>query len=97
MRLEDDSNFDLVSQALIWHLSAPDSKRATGAVKLSHTLVAAIDLCETVVRMIALATMHRFPVYIKIALLVACDDVNNCNFLPKLLIIDDLIKKVKLW
>lgn len=85
MRLEDDASFNIVSQALIWHLSAPDSKRTTDAVKLSHTLAAATGLCETAVRMLALATAHRFPAYLEIALLLACDDVNNCNFLSKYL------------
>ncbi|CAH2035435.1 unnamed protein product, partial [Iphiclides podalirius] len=81
MRLEDDFNFDLVSQALDWHLSSPNSKRPSGTVKLNHTLAAATDLCETAVRMLSLSTVHRFATFLEIALLLAYDNVDNCNSL----------------
>lgn len=80
MRTEDDDIFDLVTKALIWQLSAPDSKRGSGSARLQHILAASAKvLYQTVTRMLAIATPHRFPAYLDIVFLLACDSVENCE------------------
>lgn len=80
MRLENDSLFDLVSNAIIWQLAAPDSLRGPGAAQLRHTMAAAGSvLHQTVSRMLAVTTAHRFPTFLTIALLLACYSVENCK------------------
>ncbi|XP_068632395.1 cilia- and flagella-associated protein 69-like, partial [Battus philenor] len=81
IRIVEDDNFDVISKALIWHLSAPDSQRGQGDLRLNVTLAAATDLNETIVRMLALATCHRFPTFLELALLLACDQVDNCLYM----------------
>lgn len=80
MRLEDDDLFTLVSNALIWQLSAPDCVRGAGTAHLRHVLAAAVPvLYQTTVRMLAVANAHRFPTFLEIALLLACESVENCE------------------
>ncbi|XP_049885473.1 uncharacterized protein LOC126380249 [Pectinophora gossypiella] len=79
MRLEDDELFELVAEGLLFQLSAPDSKRGHGSAQLRHTLAAAKNvLIDTVARMIAVAKPSRYPAYLEIAFLLACDSVDNC-------------------
>lgn len=81
MRIEDDDIFDLVAKALIWQLSAPDSKRGNGAARLQHIVAASAKvLYQTVARMLAIATPHRFPAYLDIVFLLACYSVDNCKY-----------------
>lgn len=88
MRLESDLNFDLVSKGLIWQLSAPDSLRGHGTVQLRHTLAAGIPmLYQPIARMLSIVSTHRYPTFLHISLLLACDTVNNCTlFFNSLLI-----------
>lgn len=80
MRLEEDELFDLVSDAIIWHLAAPDVIRGKGTAQHRHTLAAATSvLYQTVSRMLAVTTAHRFPTFLTIALLLACESVENCK------------------
>ncbi|XP_026759124.2 uncharacterized protein LOC113518411 [Galleria mellonella] len=79
MQVPNDDVFDLVSKGLIWQLSAPDQIRGHGAAQLRHTLAAAAPvLYQTVVRMLGVSTLHRYPTYLEVALLLACDNVDNC-------------------
>lgn len=81
MRTEDDDIFDLATKALMWQLSAPDSKRGNDAAKLEHILAASAKvLYQTAARMLAIATPHRFPAYLDIVFLLACDSVDNCEY-----------------
>lgn len=80
MRLEDDHLFDLVSNATIWQLAAPDALRGPGTAQLRHTLAAAASvLHQTVSRMLAVTTAHRFSTFLTIALVLACHSVENCE------------------
>ncbi|XP_014366424.2 uncharacterized protein LOC106717203 [Papilio machaon] len=90
VRLEEDDIFDVVSKALIWHLSYPDSQRKQGHVKLSHTFAAATGLCETVVKMLSLSTTRRFPSFLETALLLACNNVDICVTMMKSNIIENI-------
>ncbi|XP_013145870.1 PREDICTED: uncharacterized protein LOC106109021 isoform X2 [Papilio polytes] len=90
VRLEEDDIFDIVSNALIWHLSYPDFLRKNGQIRQSHTFVAATGLCETVVRMLSLSTNRRFPTFLEIALLFACDNVDICVTMMRSNIIENL-------
>ncbi|XP_026313910.1 uncharacterized protein LOC113225720 [Hyposmocoma kahamanoa] len=79
MRSEDDDIFDMVSKALVWQMSAPNSKRGIGTARLQQILAASAKvLYQTSVRMLAIATPHRFPAYLDIVFLLACDSVDNC-------------------
>ncbi|XP_063893252.1 uncharacterized protein LOC135117630 [Helicoverpa armigera] len=81
IKIEDDKLFDVVSKAIIWHLSAPDDLRGPGTVALRYSLLAGAPvLRETTVRMLAVASSHRFPTFLEIALLLACDTVENCKY-----------------
>lgn len=81
MSAEDDDIFDLVANALIWQLSVPDSKRSLGSARQQHILAASAKvLYQTVARMLAIATPHRFPAYMYIVFLLACDSVDNCEY-----------------
>ncbi|KAL0902679.1 hypothetical protein ABMA27_000498 [Loxostege sticticalis] len=91
MRLEDDDLFTLVSNALIWQLSAPDCVRGAGTAHLRHVLAAAVPvLYQTTVRMLAVANAHRFPTFLEIALLLACESVENCIEMMKENIIENI-------
>lgn len=80
MVLEDDSMFDLVSKAIIWHLSTPDKLRVESAVRLSRTLNAAGPmLFEIATKMLAITSSHRFLTFQKIVLLLACYSEQNCK------------------
>lgn len=79
--MESDDLFDLVSEAIIWQLCAPDSLRGHGAAQLRHTLAAGAPvLHEAAVKMISVATTHRFPTILEIALMLACDSVESCEY-----------------
>lgn len=81
MRSEDDDIFDMVTKALIWQMSAPDSKRGKGAARLQQILASSAKvLYQTAARMLATATPHRFPVYLDIVFLLVCDSVDNCEY-----------------
>ncbi|XP_075990592.1 cilia- and flagella-associated protein 69-like isoform X2 [Anticarsia gemmatalis] len=90
MRVEEDHLFDLVSMALTWHLSAPDKARGKGALQLRHTLSAASILTQVVSRMIAIASPYKFPTFMNLALLLACDTVDNCLEMMKENIIENI-------
>lgn len=78
--MEDDGLFKIVSDAILWHLSAPDKLRGVDTLQLRHALAAAAPaLQQTTVRMIAVATSARFPTFLEIALLLACDTMDNCE------------------
>ncbi|XP_047040831.1 uncharacterized protein LOC124645124 [Helicoverpa zea] len=91
IKIEDDKLFDVVSKAIIWHLSAPDDIRGPGTVALRYSLLAGAPvLRETTVRMLAVASSHRFPTFLEIALLLACDTVENCIEMMKENIIENI-------
>ncbi|KAJ0183695.1 hypothetical protein K1T71_000118 [Dendrolimus kikuchii] len=91
MRLEDDKHFNLVSKAILWHLSAPDTARGHGAAQLRHTLAAAAPvLYQTVVRILAVTSSKRFPTFLEMALILACDTVENCIEMMKENIIENI-------
>ncbi|XP_045510297.1 uncharacterized protein LOC123705525 [Colias croceus] len=91
MQIQDDDLFDLVSKGLLWQLSAPDALRGNGAAQLRHTLSAAGPfLYVTIVRMLAISTSHRFPTFLQMALLLACDSVDNCISMMKENIIENI-------
>ncbi|XP_026500645.2 uncharacterized protein LOC113404100 [Vanessa tameamea] len=78
IRLEEDQLFDYVARGLIWQLSAGDADRDTGAAPLHVMLRAAGPALHTVVHMLALSSSHRFPAFLEIALLMACDSAEYC-------------------
>ncbi|KAJ2954493.1 hypothetical protein O0L34_g2772 [Tuta absoluta] len=79
LAMEDDDLFDLVSKGLLYQLSASDKQRGENSVRLRHSLIAARKvLYQTAARMIALAKPSRFPTFVHIALLLACDCEDNC-------------------
>ncbi|CAH1647817.1 unnamed protein product [Spodoptera littoralis] len=81
IELEDETLFDIVAAAVIWHLTAPDKMRGPGTVHLRHSLTAAAPvLRQTTVRMLAIARSHKFPIFLEIALLLAYDTAENCTF-----------------
>ncbi|KAJ8737618.1 hypothetical protein PYW08_000213 [Mythimna loreyi] len=79
IRVDQHDHFDFVSNAMLFHLSAPDSVRGPGTVHQRHTLVAAAPVLRvTIVRMVAVANNHRFPTFLDLVLLLACDTEENC-------------------
>ncbi|KAM3968388.1 uncharacterized protein ACR2FA_004032 [Aphomia sociella] len=91
MRLDDDDLFDLVSKGIIWQLSVPDLKRGNFAAQLRHTLAAAGPvLHQTIVRMLAVTNSHRYPTYLEVALILACDNVDNCIEMMKESVIENI-------
>ncbi|CAK1554778.1 unnamed protein product [Leptosia nina] len=90
-QLEDDELFDIVSRALIWQLSAPDTARGRGAAHLRHNLAAAVYLHQTIVRMLALSTSHRYPTFQQVALLLALYSSDNCLEMVKENIIENVM------
>ncbi|CAG9782044.1 unnamed protein product [Diatraea saccharalis] len=89
--MEDDVLFDLVSNAMIWQLSAPDSSRGPGTAHLHIVLAAAGPvLIHTAVRMLAVADSHRFPTFLEIAFLLANDNADNCIEMMKENIIENI-------
>ncbi|CAH0578431.1 unnamed protein product [Chrysodeixis includens] len=91
IRSEDEELFNIVSEALLWHLSAPDKLRGMKTLQLRHSLAAAAPaLRQTTVRMIAVATTPRFPTFLEIAFLLACDTMDNCISMMK----DNMIENI---
>ncbi|KAJ8737357.1 hypothetical protein PYW07_000628 [Mythimna separata] len=79
IRLDDRAQFDIVSNAILYHLCAPDSVRGPGTVQQRHALTAAAPVLRvTIVRMIAVANNHRFPTFLDIVLILACNTEENC-------------------
>ncbi|XP_059059905.1 uncharacterized protein LOC131853107 [Achroia grisella] len=90
-QIADEDQFDLVSKGILWQLSAPDHARGRGATQLRHTLAAAAPvLYQTIVRMLAVSTSHRYSTYLEVALLLACDNVDNCIEMMKENIIENI-------
>ncbi|CAB3259076.1 unnamed protein product [Arctia plantaginis] len=90
MSLEEDYLFDIISKAIIFHLSASDAVRGPNSVRLRHAVAAADILLEPTVRMLAIARPHRFPTYLVIALLLACHTEENCIDMMKENIIENI-------
>ncbi|KAI8430649.1 hypothetical protein MSG28_000850 [Choristoneura fumiferana] len=91
LRLEEDDLFELVSMAVRWQLSAPDSKRAAGAVQMRPALAAAAPVVsQSIVRMLAVCSAYRFPTFLDIAFFLACDSVENCVMLMKENILENI-------
>ncbi|KAF9797909.1 hypothetical protein SFRURICE_016553 [Spodoptera frugiperda] len=91
IHMDDDVLFDVVAGALIWHLSAPDKLRGQGTVQLRHTLAAAAPvLRQTTVRMMAIANSRKFPIFLEISILLACDTAENCIEMMKENILENI-------
>lgn len=95
MSLEEDCLFDIISKAIMFHLSASDAARGQNSVRLRHTIAAADILVEPTVRMLAIARPHRFPTYLIAALLLACHTEENCKLFKYIFAPTTLIRQLK--
>ncbi|XP_041986930.1 uncharacterized protein LOC121738761 [Aricia agestis] len=93
IRLEDDDLFDMVFRALIWQLTVPNSARAHG-MKLGYTLAAASPvLYQTAARMLAVASAHRFPMFLHLAFILACNSKDICVEMIKENILENVLTR----
>ncbi|XP_050360674.1 uncharacterized protein LOC126780335 [Nymphalis io] len=90
IRMEEDELFDYVARGLLWQLSAKDADRGAGAVPLQVVLHAASPALHTAVRMLALSSSHRFPVFLQITLFMACDSAAYCIEMIKENVIENI-------
>ncbi|XP_048005900.1 uncharacterized protein LOC125241447 isoform X2 [Leguminivora glycinivorella] len=82
--LEEDELFTIVSDALLWHLSAPDPRRPSNALQRRATLLAGAPvLYHAAARMLAVTDSNRFPTFLKMSLLLAAASQENCMELIK--------------
>ncbi|XP_072930307.1 cilia- and flagella-associated protein 69-like isoform X2 [Epargyreus clarus] len=90
--LEEDEHFGMVSEAIIFNLSAPDRVRGLDAAPQRYVLEAAASvLDQTIARMLAVTRSSRFPTFVILALLLASDSVDNCIKLMKENIIENIL------
>ncbi|CAH2103078.1 unnamed protein product [Euphydryas editha] len=87
---EEDEMFELVARALTWQLSAGGEARGAGTARRQLVLGAARALMHTAPRMLALASSRRFPTFLQIALLLACDSDDYCIEMIKENIIENI-------
>ncbi|XP_063546380.1 uncharacterized protein LOC134754180 [Cydia strobilella] len=89
--MEEDELFAVVSDALLWHLSAPDARRPAHALPRRATLLAAAPtLYHAAARMLAVASSNRFPTFLQMSLLLAAASQENCVELLKENILENI-------
>lgn len=82
LTLNDNEDFDKLYEGLVWQLSAPDKLRGVGSVRRCYIIKAATPvLVQSVSRMIAYSSAYRYPAFVQIAIIIACDSVYNCKYI----------------
>ncbi|XP_063394218.1 uncharacterized protein LOC134679259 [Cydia fagiglandana] len=89
--MEEDELFAVVADALMWHLSAPDTRRPADALPRHVTMLAAAPtLYHAAARMLAVASSNRFHIYLQLSLLLATASQENCVELLKQNILENI-------